>query len=96
MVGVVPVAQLDRALASGAKGYRFESCRGCWWVVGCQSCWLAAFLLAVPAAMIGYDVDVGSCGMHSIPLVGFCCCELVSISWSLVNRVGNELASLLR
>jgi hypothetical protein len=24
----VPVAQLDRALASGAKGYRFDSCRG--------------------------------------------------------------------
>jgi hypothetical protein len=24
----VPVAQLDRALASGAKGCRFESCRG--------------------------------------------------------------------
>lgn len=23
----VPVAQLDRALASGAKGHRFESCR---------------------------------------------------------------------
>ncbi len=24
----VPVAQLDRASASGAEGYRFESCRG--------------------------------------------------------------------
>ena len=24
----VPVAQLDRALASEAKGYRFDSCRG--------------------------------------------------------------------
>ena len=24
-----PVAQLDRALASGAKGRRFESCRAC-------------------------------------------------------------------
>jgi creatinine amidohydrolase len=26
----VPVAQLDRASASGAEGYRFESCRGYW------------------------------------------------------------------
>ncbi len=24
-----PVAQLDRALASGAKGHRFKSCRAC-------------------------------------------------------------------
>ncbi len=27
--GCVPVAQLDRALASGAKGCRFKSCLGC-------------------------------------------------------------------
>src|SRR5438132_10776171 len=26
----VPVAQLDRASASGAEGYRFDSCRGYW------------------------------------------------------------------
>ena len=26
--GYVPVAQLDRASASGAEGYKFESCRG--------------------------------------------------------------------
>src|SRR5271157_1027021 len=29
-VQYVPVAQLDRALASGAKGYRFKSCRAYW------------------------------------------------------------------
>ncbi len=27
----VPVAQLDSASASGAEGYRFESCRGRFW-----------------------------------------------------------------
>ena len=27
---IVPVAQLDRASASGAEGYRFDSCRGYW------------------------------------------------------------------
>ena len=36
----VPVAQLDRASASGAEGYRFEPCRG-------------YFLAGVPSATRG-------------------------------------------
>lgn len=28
LISIVPVAQLDRASASGAEGYRFEPCRG--------------------------------------------------------------------
>jgi hypothetical protein len=28
---LAPVAQLDRARASGARGHRFESCRAHWW-----------------------------------------------------------------
>ena len=30
MILIAPVAQLDRALASGAKGHGFESCRACY------------------------------------------------------------------
>ena len=35
----VPVAQLDRASASGAEGYRFEPCRGYWTYVDCDPLW---------------------------------------------------------
>src|SRR6266852_8668038 len=75
-ISPVPVAQLDRASASGAEGYRFDSCRGYFppLLSHCDSTrgvvQLEGHEFVVLAGIVGYELDpVPQQGQHLAQMV---------------------------